>query len=182
MVVASLPFQYQIYENWSYRRFDFSSQTQSFMNTLSNFTIKVIQAWVVCFSWLLFSSPLATYKQSGILMETWPTRSWLHSFAVLNNDLYCEFAFILVSFEPWMAHNLTLSFPDQLNPCPPSPPIVHLAWYSQPRLKKLSKMTGNFVVDYLMIWKVTHCCKTCKKLVHIATAIGKLYNINTSNI
>jgi len=79
------------------------------MNTLSNFTIKVLSVLP-----LLAAFPKATgepYEWSGALMEAWPTRSRLYVAVHLNNDLYCEFAFILVSFEPLMAHNLVWFLP-----------------------------------------------------------------------
>jgi len=39
-------------------------------------------------------------------------------------------------------------------------------------------MVGNLAVDYVFlhwrIWKVTHCCKMCENLVHVATTISNL--------
>ena len=45
-------------------RCDFSSKTQSYMNVLSNFTVKTSLAYVVCFSWLLFPSPAVSHTSS----------------------------------------------------------------------------------------------------------------------
>jgi len=65
-------------------RFDFSSQTQSFMNTLSNFAIIVMHPG-------LSGLPKPTGDSMGTL--TWRLGQpgigcvWLYSFAVLNNDL-----------------------------------------------------------------------------------------------
>ena len=48
------------------RKFNFFlSQTQRHINTLSSFTAKVKKFWVVCFCWLLFTSPLAI-RTSGL--------------------------------------------------------------------------------------------------------------------
>ena len=41
------------------RKFNFLSQTQRHINTLSSFTAKMKKSWVVCFCWLLLPSPLA---------------------------------------------------------------------------------------------------------------------------
>ena len=55
------------------RKFDCFTQTQSFMNALSNFNVIVDRSKVVCFCCLLFQA----HEWSGVLMEPWLIRSWL---------------------------------------------------------------------------------------------------------
>jgi len=80
-------------------KFDFSAQTQSFINTLSNFKISH-PGLSSLFLLAIFLSPMATLQAVWELGQPGVGCVWLYSFAVLNNDLHCNFFFILVSFEP----------------------------------------------------------------------------------
>jgi len=140
-------------------RFDFSSQTWTHYQISQSKSPKFEwSAFAGCFSqanWQL-------YKQSGTLWRLGQSRVscvWLYSFAVLNNDLYFEFVFILVSFEPeWLItwSGLTISLPDNffsLNPCPPTTPTTthcSVCLIQPTSVKKLFKMAGNLIVDYLV--------------------------------
>ena len=58
--------------------FDYSSQTQSFMRTLSNFTAKNDQGLSTLFLLTAFIKLSGKpYEQSKTLIEHWPTRRWL---------------------------------------------------------------------------------------------------------
>jgi len=71
------------------RKFNFLSQTQSHINTLSSFTAKMKKSWVVCFCWLLLlaasSQPIGDpYERSGSIMELWWEGRGLSVFAKLH--------------------------------------------------------------------------------------------------
>jgi len=94
-------------------RFYLSSRTQSVINIPSTFYNQSHPGLSGMLLLVTFPKPTGKpYEQSGTLMkQPGVGRVWLYSFVVLNNDLRCEFAFISVSFEPWMAHNLGLVQP-----------------------------------------------------------------------
>ena len=56
-------------------KFDFFTQTQSFMNALSNFTVTVDQGKFLLAAFLKHSGELC--ELSGTLMEPWLMRRWL---------------------------------------------------------------------------------------------------------
>ena len=54
------------------RKFNLLSQTQRYINTLSNFTAKMKKFWVVCNLLAAFSQPIGDpYEWSGSIMELW---------------------------------------------------------------------------------------------------------------
>jgi len=145
-------------------RFDFSSQTQSFMKTLSNFTIKVTQVCLL----LLAAFPKLTGKPPWPywrLGQPWVGCVWLYSFIVLillNNDLCCEFAFILSGLNsewPITWSGSALSLPDNffmLNPCPPTAPAsthcsAHLIQSTS--VKRLSKIAETWLLITWWSWR-----------------------------
>ena len=125
-----------ICKNRSYRPWqaNFLPQTQRHINTLSSFTAKIKKSWMICFSWLLFPSPLMICASS--LGPWWGSGEkvedfvWLQSSMVLNKGLCYLFTIILAGYQP----------------------IVELAWYYHLGAnlgEKLSKLLGNLFLGYL---------------------------------
>jgi len=136
----------------------FLAQTWRHINTLSSFTTKIRQHWVVWFCWLLLTSPLVIHTSN---LDPWWSCVWLNSSVVLDEDFCCLLTIILAGPEPCMAHSLVYFTPlpssDILKvtsfPCLPSglPPPTHCwaAWYYHPSAnpcEKNSKMAKTLLL------------------------------------
>jgi len=83
--------------------FDFSSQTQRYMNKLLNFTFTTSFHSVVCFSWLLFKNTvvICASSQGCKYCPGWRLGGfeWLYSLMMLNKPSCNKFPLISARFE-----------------------------------------------------------------------------------